>query len=73
MNGFLRRLKALTIKEIRQISRDPSSIMIGIALPIILILIFGYGLSLDVKNAPVAVVIRVSAPSPFWLVSDGSS
>ena len=47
MNGFLRRLKALTIKEIRQISRDPSSIMIGIALPIILILIFGYGLSLE--------------------------
>ena len=62
MNGFLRRLKALTIKEIRQISRDPSSIMIGIALPIILILIFGYGLSLDVKNAPVAVVMEKSTP-----------
>ena len=62
MNGFLRRLNALTIKEIRQISRDPSSIMIGIALPIILILIFGYGLSLDVKNAPVAVVMEKSTP-----------
>ena len=56
MTAFLRRLTALTVKELRQISRDPSSIMIGLALPIILILIFGYGLSLDVNNAPVAVV-----------------
>ena len=41
MTGFLRRLRALTVKELRQISRDPSSIMIGLVLPIILILIFG--------------------------------
>ena len=36
MTGFFRRLRALTVKELRQISRDPSSIMIGLALPIIL-------------------------------------
>ena len=62
MNAFLRRLAALTVKELRQISRDMSSIMIGLVLPIILILIFGYGLSLDVKNAPVAVVMEKSSP-----------
>src|SRR5208282_3589776 len=38
--------------------RDPSSIAIGVVLPLILILLFGYGLSLDVKNVPVAVVIE---------------
>ena len=32
--------------------------MMGIALPIVLILLFGYGLSFDVKNAPVAVVME---------------
>ncbi len=62
MNGFLRRLGALTVKELRQISRDPSSIMIGLVLPIILILIFGYGLSLDVKNVPMAVVMEHDTP-----------
>ena len=62
MTGFFRRLRALTVKELRQISRDPSSIMIGIVLPIILILIFGYGLSLDVKNVPIAVVMEHSTP-----------
>lgn len=63
MSGFWRRLVALTRKETRQLVRDPSSIAIGILLPIILILIFGYGLSLDVKNAPLAVVMEDSSPT----------
>jgi ABC-2 type transport system permease protein len=52
------RIRALVIKETRQMVRDPSSIAIGVVLPLILILLFGYGLSLDVKNVPVAVVIE---------------
>ena len=43
-------------------TRDPSSIAIGVVLPIVLILIFGYGISLDVRNAPVAIVMERSAP-----------
>jgi ABC-2 type transport system permease protein len=35
----------------------------GILLPIVLILIFGYGLSLDVKNAPIAVVMEDPSPA----------
>jgi len=42
--------------------RDPSSIAIGVLLPVMLVLLFGYGLSLDVKDVPVAVVME--APSP---------
>ena len=37
-------------KETRQIVRDPSSIAIGVVLPVMLILLFGYGLSLDVTE-----------------------
>jgi ABC-2 type transport system permease protein len=48
-------------KETRQVVRDPSSIAIGVVLPLILILLFGYGLSLDVKNVPLAVVIEYPA------------
>jgi len=43
----LRRLSALCIKETRQILRDPSSGVIAFILPMILLVIFGYGLNLD--------------------------
>ena len=54
----LRRIWALMRKESYQLLRDPSSIAIGIVMPVMLVLLFGYGLSLDVKNVPVAVVLE---------------
>jgi ABC-2 type transport system permease protein len=53
----LRRIRALVRKETLQVLRDPSSIAIGVVLPLILILLFGYGLSLDVKHVPIALVM----------------
>ena len=50
-------------KETLQIIRDPSSIAIGIVLPVVLILLFGYGLSLDVTQVPVAVVLEDPSPA----------
>ncbi len=65
----LLRVRALVLKESRQIVRDPSSIAIGAVLPLILILLFGYGLSLDVKNVPVAVVIESATPEAMELAA----
>ena len=62
LSAKLVRIQSLVRKETRQIFRDPSSIAIGVVLPVLLILLFGYGLSLDVTNIPVAVVLE--APSP---------
>jgi ABC-2 type transport system permease protein len=59
----IRRTRSLVRKETRQIVRDPSSIAIGIVLPVLLILLFGYGLSLDVTNAPVALVLEDLSPA----------
>ena len=59
----LRRVGSLVRKETRQIIRDPSSIAIGIVLPVVLILLFGYGLSLDVNHVPVAVVLEDPSPA----------
>ncbi len=59
----MRRIGSLVRKETRQIIRDPSSIAIGIVLPVVLILLFGYGLSLDVTNVPVAVVLEDPSPA----------
>lgn len=62
------RIRALMVKETRQLLRDPSSLALGIALPLILILLFGYALSLDVKNVPVAVVLEDASPQAAELV-----
>ena len=62
VSGKGQRVWSLVKKESRQVVRDPSSIAIGIVLPVVLILLFGYGLSLDVMNAPVAVVLEDSSP-----------
>ena len=63
MTGFLRRLKALVSKEFKQLLRDNSSLMIGIAVPILLIFLMGYGISMDVKRVPTAVVIDDPSPT----------
>lgn len=68
-SGFRRRLVALTRKEFRQLMRDKSNLAIGIVLPIVLILIFGYGLSLDIRNTPLAVVLEDSSPSARSVVA----
>ena len=60
--GFARRLLALVRKETRQMLRDRSNLMVGLLLPVVLILLFGYGLSFDVENAPVAVVLEDPSP-----------
>ncbi|HEX5513552.1 MAG TPA: ABC transporter permease [Gammaproteobacteria bacterium] len=61
--GFWRRLSALTKKEVRQLLRDRGNLAIGLLLPVVLILIFGYGLTFDVRNAPVAVVLEDRSPT----------
>ena len=69
-SGFsFARLWALIRKEVRQIVRDPSSIAMGVVLPLILILLFGFGLSLDVKNEPVAVVMGDGSPQAHALAA----
>jgi len=64
-----RRVWSLVRKESHQVVRDPSSIAIGIVLPVVLILLFGYGLSLDVTNAPVAVVLEDPSPDAMELAA----
>jgi pyoluteorin transport system permease protein len=65
----MRRIWSLVKKEARQVVRDPSSIAIGIVLPVILILLFGYGLSLDVTHTPVALVLEDPSPAASELAA----
>lgn len=69
LRAKLRRITALVRKETYQLFRDPSSIAIGIAMPLLLILLFGYALSLDVNNVPVAVVLEDPSPEATELAA----
>ena len=73
-SGFSRRLCALVRKEFLQLGRDRSSLLLGVFLPLLLILLIGYGISLDVKNVPIAVVLEDASPAARRAVSflDGS-
>jgi len=49
------RVKAVAKKEFIQIWRDPRSLALGLAIPMILIVLFGYALSLDIDHVPMVV------------------
>ena len=59
--GVAMRLFGLVRKEFLQVIRDPSSIAIAFIMPVTLLLLFGYGVSLDSEHVPVGVVIEDSS------------
>ena len=56
------RLSGLIRKEFLQIRRDPSSLAIAFAMPVFLLLLFGYGVSLDAHNVPIGLVVEKVSP-----------
>ena len=59
-----RRLRALVTKESLQIMRDPSTFLIAFVLPLILLFLFGYGVSLDTSRVHIGLVVEDdSAPA----------
>lgn len=52
------RLAAMARKEVIQILRDKRSLFIVVIMPVVLMLLFGYGVSLDLKRIPVYVYDR---------------
>jgi ABC-2 type transport system permease protein len=53
---FLRRTLAVSRKEVAHVSRDPMTLYVALGLPVVLLLIFGYGISFDLDRSPLAVV-----------------
>jgi ABC-2 type transport system permease protein len=67
VNGM--RLRGLIRKESLQIIRDPSSIGIAFFLPVLLLLLFGYGVSLDARDVAIALVVEQPGPEASSLIS----
>lgn len=57
-----RRIAGLIIKESIQIFRDPSSIAIAFVMPVFLLLLFGYGVSMDADELDIAIVSEQRGP-----------
>ena len=52
------RVRALAEKETLHILRDPRTSFLGLVLPLIMLLLFGFGISFDIDHIPMAVVDR---------------
>jgi len=63
----LRRLTAMLRKEAKQIVRDPATILIAAVLPLILIFLFGYAVSLDTSRTKLGVALQDSSASGLGL------
>ncbi|MGB7759095.1 MAG: ABC transporter permease [Bryobacteraceae bacterium] len=50
-----RRTRAMFVKELHHITRDSRSLMLALAMPVMMLLLYGYALSLDVDHIPTMV------------------
>jgi len=67
--SFRMRLCGLLRKEYLQIKRDPSSILLALVMPLIMLFLFGYGVSLNPTRIPVAIVATESSPAVNDLIA----
>lgn len=65
----LRRLGAVARKEGLHILRDPSSLIAALAMPLLLLLLFGYALTLDVDRIPTYVYDLDRTPQSRQLIA----
>ena len=65
----LRRTKAVGHKEFLHILRDPRSLVMALALPALMLVLFGYALTLDVDRIPLLVYDASNSPRSRELVS----
>ena len=52
----LTRIWALAAKEVRHVLRDPRSLYLALGMPVVMLLLFGYGVSFDLDGLPLAFV-----------------
>ncbi len=64
-----RRTKAVARKEFLHIVRDPRSLVMALALPLLMILLFGYALTLDVDRIPAIVYDLDQTPESRELIA----
>jgi len=64
----IRRTRAIALKEFRHIVRDPRSLGLALALPLFMLLLFGFALTLDVDRITTVVYDQDNTPQSRQLV-----
>ncbi len=62
------RVGAMATKEARHIVRDPRTLYMSLGMPIVMLLLFGYGVAYDIDHIPVAIVDQDRTASSRELV-----
>jgi ABC-2 type transport system permease protein len=65
---FALRVGAIAAKEVLHIRRDPRTLYLAFAMPVLLLLLFGYGISFDLDRLPLAVAAGDATPASRALV-----
>jgi ABC-2 type transport system permease protein len=65
----LRRTRAVTKKEFLHILRDPRSLIMALAVPLVMLILFGYALTLDVDRIPTLIYDTDQTPESRDLIA----
>ncbi|MFX7776296.1 hypothetical protein ABTJ98_19880, partial [Acinetobacter baumannii] len=56
-----------------QVTRDPSSFVVAFVLPVLLLFLWGFGISFDATRLKVGLVIEEPTPDTEWFVASLSN
>lgn len=62
------RIAAVIEKETKEIIRDPVTVAVALLMPLVMLFLFGYAISLDVDNVPMGVLDQDRSPASRALV-----
>ncbi len=62
------RMKAIMVKELRQLSRDRLTYAMIVMLPLVQLLLFGFAINTVVRHVPVAVVDQSHTQASRWII-----
>lgn len=65
----MRKLWAVAVKEVRQIGRDPYTLLMLAGVPAFMLLLYGYALSFDVRHVPTAFQDRDRTEASRYLIA----
>jgi ABC-2 type transport system permease protein len=58
----------MVVKEVKDISRDPITVGVALFMPLVMLFLFGYAISLDVRNVPLGVIDQARSPASRTLI-----
>jgi ABC-2 type transport system permease protein len=68
MMKYLRRTRAIAHKELLHMARDIRVVYMALGLPVVMLVLFGFGVSMDIDHLPIAVLDQDNTPASRRLV-----